>query len=76
MVIFLVLNWYFVSTKDKVSYRLKYYVIYNFLCAGCNTNYVCETYSHTSTKIHEHLKLMKVLQFTKSDKSAIQIKLR
>ena len=31
------------STKDKVRFGLKSYVIYKFLCAGCNTSYVDET---------------------------------
>ena len=44
------------STKDKVPYGLKSYVIYKFLCAGCNASYVGETYRHISTRTHEHLK--------------------
>ena len=43
------------STKDKVSYGLKSYIVYKFLCAGCNASYVSETYRHISTRIHEHL---------------------
>ena len=43
------------STKDKVPYGLKSYVIYKFLCAGCNASYVGETYRHISTRTHEHL---------------------
>ena len=43
------------STKDKVPYGLKFYVVYKFLCAGCNASYVGETYRHISTRTHEHL---------------------
>ena len=43
------------STKDKVSYDLKSYVIYKFLCAGGNASHIAETYRHISTKTHEHL---------------------
>ena len=43
------------STKDKVPYGLKSYVIYKLLCAGCNASYVGEAYRHISTRTHEHL---------------------
>ena len=43
------------STKDKVPYGLKFYVVYKFLCAGYNASYVGETYRHISTRTHEHL---------------------
>ena len=43
------------STKDKVPYGLKSYVVYKFLCADCNASYVGETYRHISTRAHEHL---------------------
>ena len=43
------------SAKDKVPYGLKSYVVYKFLCAGCNASYVGETYRHISTRTHEHL---------------------
>ena len=50
------LNWHLLfSTKGKVPYGLKSYVIYNFLCAGCNASYVGEIYRHISTRTHEHL---------------------
>ena len=41
--------------KDKVPYVLKSYVIYKFLCAGCNASYVGEAYRHICTRTHEHL---------------------
>ena len=43
------------SAKDKVPCGLKSYVIYKFLCAGCNASYVGEIYRHISTRTHEHL---------------------
>ena len=43
------------STKDKVPYRLKSYVIYKSPCVGCNASYVSEIYRHISTRTHEHL---------------------
>ena len=43
------------STKDKVPYGVKSYVVYKFLCTGCNASYVGETYRHISTRTHEHL---------------------
>ena len=30
-------------------------VIYKFLCAGCNANYIGETTRHFSTRVREHL---------------------
>ena len=43
------------STKVKVLYGLKSYVVCKFLCAGCNASYVGETYRHISTRTHEDL---------------------
>ena len=43
------------STKDKVPYGLKAYVVYNFLCAGCNASYVSEAYICNTTRTHEQL---------------------
>ena len=47
------------STKDKVPYGLKSYVVYKVLCVGCNASYVGETYRHISTRTHEHLEIGK-----------------
>ena len=47
------------STKDKVPYGLKSYVIYKFLCAGCNASYVGEIYRHISARPHGHLEIDK-----------------
>ena len=41
------------STKDSLS--LKSYVVYKFICAGCNDCYVGFTTRHYSTRIREHL---------------------
>ena len=49
------------STKDKVPYGLKTYVIYKFLCAGCNASYVGETYRHF---YQDSWKWIQVLIFT------------
>ena len=43
------------STKSKGPYGLKSCVVYKFLCAGCNSSYVGETYRHISTRAHQHL---------------------
>ena len=44
------------STKGKVLCGIKSYVVYKFVCAGCNASYVDDTYRHISTRTHEHLK--------------------
>ena len=38
------------STKYKVPYELKSYVVYKFICASCNASYVGETCRHISTR--------------------------
>ena len=43
------------STKCKVTYGLKSYVICKFLCAGCTSSYVDEIYRHISIRTHKHL---------------------
>ena len=43
------------STKDKVPYGLKSYVVYKFLCAGCNDSCLGKTNRHISTRNHEYL---------------------
>ena len=48
------------STKDKVPYGLKSYVVYKFRCTGCNTSYVGETYRHISTRTQEDLETDKI----------------
>ena len=43
------------STKDKVPYGLKFYVVYKFLCAGCNDSCLGKTNRHISTRNREYL---------------------
>ena len=51
------------STKDKVSYGLKSYVVYKFLCAGCNDSCLGKTDTFL-TGIVNIWKPIKVLIFT------------
>ena len=51
------------STKDKVPYGLKSYVVYKFLCAGCNDSCLGKTDTFL-TGIVNIWKLIKVLIFT------------
>ena len=43
------------SNKDPLPKDLKSFVVYKFICAGCNTCYVGETKRHLKTRISEHL---------------------
>ena len=43
------------STKNKVPYGVKSYVVFKFLSAGCNASYVGETCRHISSRSHEYL---------------------
>ena len=43
------------STKDKVPYGLKSYVVYKFLCVGCNDSCLGKTNRHISTRNREYL---------------------
>ena len=42
------------SLKSRIPSYLKFCVVYYFVCAGCNANYVGETVRHLDTRIHEH----------------------
>ena len=44
-----------VNEKDPIPKFLKSFVVYKFVCPGCNACYIGETTSHLSTKIREHL---------------------
>ena len=59
------------SFKDRTPDALKSMVVYQFICAGCNSCYIGETSRHFSTRIKEH---------TVSDKnsanSSIDLKLK
>ena len=42
------------SFKDRIPDALKSMVVYQFICAGCNSCYIGETSRHFSTRIKEH----------------------
>ena len=42
------------SFKDRTPDALKSLVVYQFICAGCNSRYIGETSRHFSTRIKEH----------------------
>ena len=44
------------NVKDPIPKSLKSFVVYKFVCPGCNTCYIGETTRHLSTSIKEHLK--------------------
>ena len=43
------------NVKDTILKFLKSFVVYKFVCPGCNTCYIVETTRHLSTRIKEHL---------------------
>ena len=43
------------NVKDTILKFLKSFVVYKFVCPGCNTCYIGETTRHLSTRIKEHL---------------------
>ena len=49
-------NNYF-STKDKIHYFLKSFLVYKFVFARCNSGYVGETCCHFKTRIDGHMKI-------------------
>ena len=48
-------NWYWEPCKDPVPNDLLPRLVYRFVCAGCNANYISETNRHFSTRVREHL---------------------
>ena len=46
----------FFSAKDNIPKNLKSFLVYKFICAGCNACYIGETARHFSVRINEHLK--------------------
>ena len=46
----------FFSAKDSIPLNLKSFIIYKFVCAGCNSCYIGETTRHFATRINEHLR--------------------
>ena len=43
------------NVKDPVPKFLKSFVVYKFVCPGCNACYIGEKTRHLSTRIKEHL---------------------
>ena len=43
------------SVKDAIPKLLRSFVVYKFVCPGCNACYIGETTPHLSTRIEEHL---------------------
>ena len=43
------------NVKDPIRKSLKSFVVYKFVCAGCNACCIVGTTRHLSTKIKEHL---------------------
>ena len=43
------------SVKDAIPKLLKSFVVYKFVCTGCNACYIGETIRHLSTRIEQHL---------------------
>ena len=43
------------NVKDPTPKSLKPFVVYKFVCPGCNACYIDETTHHLSTRIKEHL---------------------
>ena len=47
------------NMKDPIPKSLKSFVVYKFVCPGCNASYIGETTHHSSTRIKEHLEIDK-----------------
>ena len=47
---------HFSSVKDRTPKYLKYFLVYKFNCARCNSCYIGETCSHFQTRIDEHIR--------------------
>ena len=45
----------FFSLKDMVPFELQSFVVYKFVCNGCNAMYIGMTCSHLATRIKQHL---------------------
>ena len=43
------------NVKDPIRNFLKFFVVYKFLCLGCNDCYIGETTRHLSTRIKKYL---------------------
>ena len=49
--------YYYFSTKDKIPYFLRSFLVYKVACARCNSCYIGETCRHFKTRIDEHVKI-------------------
>ena len=47
------------NVNDPIPKFLKSFVVYKFICPGCNSCYIGETTRHLSTRIKEHLETNK-----------------
>ena len=47
------------NVKDPIPKYLKSFVVYKFVCLGCNACYICETTCHFSKRINVHLEMNK-----------------
>ena len=52
-----------VNVKDPIPKFLKSFVVYKFVCPGCNACYISETTRHLSTRIKKHLETDKKSHF-------------
>ena len=43
------------NMKDPIPKSLKYFVVYKFVCPGCNACYIGKTTRHLSTRMKGHL---------------------
>ena len=43
------------NVKDSIPKFLKSFVVYEFVCPGCNASYISEITGHLSTRIKEHV---------------------
>ena len=41
--------------KDAIPHDLKHFLVYQFTCASCSSNYVDETCRHFKSRIDEHI---------------------
>ena len=48
------------NVKDPIPKSLKSFVVYKFVCPGCNACYIGETTRHQSTRIKEHFETDKM----------------
>ena len=49
--------YYYFSTKDKIPYFLRSFLVFKVACARCDSCYIGETCRHFKTRIDEHVKI-------------------